>query len=73
MMSEPKKKKKKGSTGKVSDYKESVIISKRHFHTLLDRKQSTAPPENKTFKKNRKTGEEKENIGLHTVWKLWTG
>ena len=75
MMSEPKKKKKKkkkGSTGKVSDYKESVIISKRHFHTLLDRKRSTAPPENEMFKKNRKTGEEKENIGPRTMWKSWT-
>ena len=56
MTSEPKKKKKKGSMGKVSDYKESIIISKRHFHTLLDRKQSAAPPENETFRKNRKTG-----------------
>ena len=72
MMSEPKKKK-KGSTRKVSDYKESVIISKRHFHTLLDRKQSAAPPENETFRKNRKMCEEKENIGSCTVWKSWTG
>ena len=70
MISEPKEKK-KGRTGKVSNYKESMIISKRHFHTLLDRKQSAAPLENGTFKK-KEMEEEKENIGLCTMWKSWT-
>ena len=40
---------------------------------MLDRKQSTVPPQNEMFKKKKKkTGEEKENIGPHTVWKSWT-